>query len=326
MTDKQPLISVLIPVYNAQKFLTSCLDSVCSQSYSNIEIICVDDGSTDASYNLLRQYAQQDSRIKVIHQTNLGVGAARNRCLSESKGDFFAFVDADDSIVPHYLETLFQVAVQLQADIVRCRWKEMVNGALKKAGCSSKRNLPIAEGISKRIMAGYYDSMVCGKLIKKSLVTQNHLQFNEHGVCEDLSFAILLFIFASRIVSITDQIYIYCRDNTQSITTHNDRVLWGRLENLFYVSRVLQQHNMLSSESCQTLCYLIIWHLASLRKVSQSQQEKNTLLVKQTFSSLTDLIPRCGGIRKAIYTTFLFVAKKLRGMPLYMWCKLFRNL
>lgn len=324
MIDKHPLISVLIPVYNAQKFLTFCLDSVCSQSYSNIEIICVDDGSADASFNLLKQYAQKDSRIKIFHQDNLGVGAARNRCLSESKGEFFAFVDADDSIVSTYVETLLRVAIQSRADIVRCCWKEVLNGETKKAGCSSKRNLPIADGISKRMMAGYYDSMVCGKLIKRKLITQNHLQFNEHGVCEDLSFAILLFIFANKIVSLSDQLYIYCRDNTQSITKHNDRVLWGRLENLFYVSQVLQQHNALSSEACQTLCYLIIWHLASLRKVSKFLRAKNMLLIEHSFVLLKKLIPCCNGVQKVIYTVFLFVAEGLRGNPLYIWCKLFR--
>lgn len=326
MIDKRPLISVLIPVYNAQKFLTSCLDSVCSQSYSNIEIICVDDGSTDASFNLLKQYAQKDSRIQVFHQDNLGVGVTRNRCLSESKGEFVAFVEADDRIVPSYVETLLREATQFQADIVRCCWKEVLNGKTKKAGCSSKRNLPIGDGISKRMMAGYYDSMVWCKLIKRELITQNHLQFNEQVVCEDLSFAILLFIFANKIVSISDQLYIYCRDNTHSITKHNDRVLWGRLENLCYVAHVLQRHNALSSEACQTLCYLIIWHLASLRKVSKSQRNKNALLIEQSFALLKQLIPCCSGVRKIVYTVFLFIAEKLRGTFLYVWCKLFRFL
>ncbi len=322
--DKYPLISILIPIYNAQEFLASCLDSVCSQTYSNTEIICVDDGAVDASYTLLKKYAQKDSRIKVIRQDHLGVGAARNRCLSEAKGEFFAFVDADDSIVPYYLDTLFRVAVQSQADIVRCYWTEIVNGETKKVGCSSKRNLPITDGVSKRLLAGYYDSMVCGKLIKTSLITKNHLQFNEHGVCEDLSFTIFLFIFANKIVSIPDQLYVYCRDNTQSITKQNDRVIWGRLENLFYVSRILQQYGALLTEVSRPLCYLIIWHLGSLSKISGSQLEKNVLLVKQAFTLLEKLIPCCRGMRKVVYTIFLAVAEKLRGTPLYIWCKLFR--
>ena len=89
-------VSVIIPVYNAGHYLETCLDSVCAQAVRGLEIICIDDGSTDDSYTILKRYAQRDDRIRIISQVNSGPGSARNRGLREAMGEFVAFLDADD--------------------------------------------------------------------------------------------------------------------------------------------------------------------------------------------------------------------------------------
>ena len=94
--NNTPKVSVIIPVYNVEKYLQKCLDSVINQTYKNLEIICVDDGSPDNSGGILDAYAQNDSRIIVIHQENAGVSAARNRGLDAATGEYIAFVDSDD--------------------------------------------------------------------------------------------------------------------------------------------------------------------------------------------------------------------------------------
>lgn len=94
----RPLISVIVPIYNAEKTLERCIKSIIRQSYSNIEVILVDDGSTDNSLDLCKKYMEEDERIKVIHQRNQGVGAARNRGLSNTSGEYVTFVDSDDFI------------------------------------------------------------------------------------------------------------------------------------------------------------------------------------------------------------------------------------
>ncbi len=115
------LVSIILPVYNVAECLPTCLDSLLSQSYDNIEIICVDDGSTDNSRAVLEAFAAQDCRIQVLFQENAGVGAARNRGLEASKGSCVSFVDPDDWVDCHYVETLIRGLEEYQADLSICR-------------------------------------------------------------------------------------------------------------------------------------------------------------------------------------------------------------
>lgn len=115
---KQKLISVIIPVYNTEKYLERCLQSVLRQTYSNTEIICVNDGSTDNSGDILEKYASADKRIKIIKQKNQGQSAARNIAMQKANGDYIFFVDADDFIHPQTLEILLTAAIKENASIV----------------------------------------------------------------------------------------------------------------------------------------------------------------------------------------------------------------
>ena len=114
------LISVIIPVYNVEQYVESCLNSVIDQSYTNLEIILVDDGSTDRSGEICGQYALKDSRIKVIHEENAGLGEARNRGLRIASGDYICFVDSDDWIEEDYCKELAQAAERTNSDIAIC--------------------------------------------------------------------------------------------------------------------------------------------------------------------------------------------------------------
>ncbi len=113
-------ISVIIPVYNVEKYISVCLDSVLAQSYKNIEVICIDDGSTDASGEICDHYAKIDNRVKVHHIINGGVSNARNYGLSILTGEWFAFIDADDWIDYNYFEILYNKAIEYDCDISAC--------------------------------------------------------------------------------------------------------------------------------------------------------------------------------------------------------------
>ena len=116
-----PSISVIVPVYQAEKFLHRCLDSVARQTFSDWELILVDDGCTDGSPALCDQFAAKDDRVRVFHRKkNQGVSAARNLGLQEARGDYIAFLDADDAFVPQALETLWSLREQTGADTVGC--------------------------------------------------------------------------------------------------------------------------------------------------------------------------------------------------------------
>lgn len=115
---KQPLISVLLPVYNVERFLIQCLDSISEQTYQNIEVLLIIDGATDNSYELAKEYSLKDSRFTVYWQENAGSGPARNNGLSHAKGEYIIFIDPDDWIEPNYVETLYKEASEKGFELV----------------------------------------------------------------------------------------------------------------------------------------------------------------------------------------------------------------
>ena len=129
---EKELISIIVPIYNTEAYLTKCIDSILNQSYQNLEIILVDDGSTDNSALISKQYAQKDSRIHFIHQNNSGVSIARNVALDYAHGDYIGFVDSDDYIAPDMFETLYTLSQKENADISMVSYYIVENNQLKK--------------------------------------------------------------------------------------------------------------------------------------------------------------------------------------------------
>ena len=111
-------ISIIIPVYNVEKYLHECLDSIINQTFKDLEIICVDDGSTDKSSEILEEYEQKDKRFTVISQPNKGVSAARNRGMQQAKGKYIMFVDSDDYIASNACELIYNSAEEKRCDIL----------------------------------------------------------------------------------------------------------------------------------------------------------------------------------------------------------------
>ncbi len=128
-TIDYPIISVIIPVYNVERYVADCLKSVIGQTFKPIEIICVNDGSTDKSGEICLEYMKKDSRIKVIEQENLGLSEARNTGIRASRGQFIAFVDSDDWLRENYLETLYELCKRFNCDIAQCEFLEVEDTA-----------------------------------------------------------------------------------------------------------------------------------------------------------------------------------------------------
>ena len=175
MRTKQPLISVIIPVYNVGEFLAPCLDSLLAQTYQNLEILLIDDGSTDASGTRCDEYAARDPRFKVTHKENGGVSSARNLGLDIAKGQYIAFVDSDDRVKPDYFEVLYRSMAETKADIVFCD-AEVVDADGTPVPCPSrvKQNRLVDQpGDFMRDIAsqkeGYYACVWCA-LISADLV------------------------------------------------------------------------------------------------------------------------------------------------------------
>lgn len=156
MAQELPLISIIVPVYQVKEYLNECVESLTAQTYTNLEILLVDDGSTDGSGEICDQYAAGNDRVRVVHQENRGLSAARNAGLDYAKGEYIAFVDSDDVVLPNFIETLYELLIKYQADIaacayVKCQTEELVHirnelsysdvGGVEQTGTDSENRL-----------------------------------------------------------------------------------------------------------------------------------------------------------------------------------------
>ncbi len=181
-----PLISIIVPVYQVEKYLDKCIISIINQSYKNLEIILVDDGSTDSSPAICNQYQKKDTRIKVIHKENGGLSQARNVGLEIAQGDYIGFVDSDDWIESNMYEVLMSSLLETGADIAVCNYQMDASGskALKKIYNIEKKVYSPEEALRKIITAdGYIRTVVWNKLYKRSV--WGDIKFPEGRIYED---------------------------------------------------------------------------------------------------------------------------------------------
>lgn len=131
MVNEEIKVSIVVPVYNTAKYLEKCLNSICSQTYHNLEIILIDDGSTDQSLNICNSFAEKDSRIHVVHQENKGLSNARNKGMELATGSYISFFDSDDYVEPNMIETMLKVSLFHNADVCECSFDELrVDGSV----------------------------------------------------------------------------------------------------------------------------------------------------------------------------------------------------
>lgn len=209
MNNSQDLISVIIPVYNTGKYLNKCFDSVINQTYKNIEIILINDGSTDNSDSICLEYKNKDSRIVYIKKENEGVSKARNTALDIVKGKYIAFVDSDDFIEEDYIEKMINAIRKNDADLCECNMNKL-NVDNEIIGSTNLYNA-IIEGKEKVKwdFANYNNAMdyVANKLIKRDTIGEE--RFSDLIVSEDYEFFTRVYENINKKVTISDKLYNY---------------------------------------------------------------------------------------------------------------------
>lgn len=203
MNDVIPLISVIVPIYNVAPYLRKCLDSLKNQTMKQIEVICIDDGSTDSSGNIAEEYKSQNwPKFRVIHTENRGLSAARNRGLDEAIADWIMFVDSDDWVDERFCEIPYKASVDNQADMVIFDCDHWKKG--KRLKSTSTAVLPV--GVIDEFTAHEFGGVaVWNKLYKKAFF--DTIRFPEGRVCEDVATTHKLVHAAKIIVSISDCLY-----------------------------------------------------------------------------------------------------------------------
>ena len=212
-----PQISVIIPVYNAEKTLKDCLDSVLGQSFRDMEIICVNDGSTDDSPRILSEYAAADGRVRAITKANGGAGSARNRGIDEAHGEYLAFIDADDFWKPKLLEKVLAAAEKHHADLCYYSCEQYDETTGKTSGFPHSAWYPKAEVFSGKDAAATIFQMTAPgpvfRIYRRDFLNQHELRFLDQHIAEDMYLTYLAAAFAERICHV-DQVYAYFRRGT----------------------------------------------------------------------------------------------------------------
>lgn len=212
------MISVIVPVYNVELYLKECIDSILSQSYTDFELLLIDDGSTDSSYDICKEYESKDKRIKVYQKTNGGVSSARNMGIDNANGEWIVFIDSDDYIGSEYLYELLSFKDNISCDI------SLIKGFIKH---QSKKeffiNTPKYISIEKAIEAICGENGLClapwGKLFKKEIIYLNNIRFkNGLSFCEDLIFCFEYFKYVKSKVFVCNDTSYYYREVNNSLT------------------------------------------------------------------------------------------------------------
>lgn len=226
MSDNNILVSILIPVYNAEKYIERCARSLFSQTYKNLEFVFVDDCSPDNSIGILEtiinQFPDHAQNVKVLRNgKNKGVAASRNYALNNAVGEFVLFVDADDWIEPHTVELLLNKQKAKDADIVSTNFIVHFEGfetLFIKKRCDSKQEFVI------QMMQRTWDHCLAGRIVKRTLYFDNNILCNEgQNTAEDRYIMTLLAYFAQNFDNIEEVCYHYERRNTHSITSTKDK-------------------------------------------------------------------------------------------------------
>ena len=211
-TATHALISVIVPAYNVEKYLARCLDSILTQTYTNIEVILIDDGSTDETGRICDDYAGKDERVKVIHQVNQGLAEVRNVGLREAKGEWIQFVDSDDWIEPNTLETCYRYAQEYNADIVSFQYIQETDSG--KSYSAVKEHKPPEVMTSEKALSvifipQFIDVAAWNKLVRKECY--HGVVYPKGKLYEDTYTTYKVIANAERVLYITNEFYHYLR-------------------------------------------------------------------------------------------------------------------
>lgn len=264
MENQLPKVSIIVPIYNVEKYLDRCMDSLLNQTLKDIEIIMVDDGSPDRCPQMCDEYAKQDGRIRVIHKKNAGLGYARNSGLEVATGEYVAFVDSDDYVDTSMYEKLYNQAKASKSDAVFCGLRREYAGP-KYVNRQEVAEVTYFEGEDvKNLCLDFiasapgvkqerkYEMSVWHSVYSFNVINQNDIRFlsERDVVSEDLPFQVDFFKVAVKVCFIPDLLYIYCMNNSNSLTaTFKFEKFYGEIRLFHHLKDVMKQWDPLSYRS-----------------------------------------------------------------------------
>ena len=271
-----PKVSVIIPVYNVEQYLRECLDSVVNQTLREIEIICVDDGSTDSSLDILKEYASKDKRITVIGQQNLHAGVARNAGLAVARGEYLSFLDSDDFFETNMFEKMYNKAIETSAEICTCHVRIYNMSKNTYENCSwglhddliPAKQPFAAKDIYEKIYQ-FNQGWVWDKIYKKSFVQKNKVRFQSQRSSNDVFFCFCNLTLATKIIVIPDALVTHRLHVKGSLENTREKSYFNIVNAVTKIKGFLEAKNLYKSVKVSFVNFAIsniIWNYETLKE------------------------------------------------------------
>jgi len=265
------IISIIVPVYNAENSISKCLDSLVRQTLKDIEIIVVDDGSVDQSGSICDRYSTSYKNIKVIHQSNSGVSSTRNKGISISKGKYIGFVDSDDTVDSTMFEKLLKTTRLSNAELCMCGYEE--KGTSNVFYSSSPSKIDRYETLKLIIADGCYRGYVWNKLFRRDIIIKNGVKFKEElHMCEDLSFCIDYIQHINSACAISEKLYFYGNYAHGIVNVGFNDKRWSVVEAYEYIMSLDFIKN--NDEIYRLVSHRYIMHLLSMYNMLRKNTDK----------------------------------------------------
>lgn len=294
-------VSIIVPIYNLERYIRICVKSLMNQTYKKIEIILVNDGSQDSSYDIIKRLAEEDTRIVIVNQDNGGLSAARNSGLKYATGDCIMFVDGDDYVESTYVEDLLRIKMNFNADIVSCNHNSVdENGEVLRYGCNSKTiSGKSLEQIVDGFCSGTYMYMVWNKLFDRRILGE--LQFEKGKIYEDVAFFNQILLANPKIIHIDKALYNY-----RCLRPGNTKCSFSFERNM----KVKKDFD---------------WMLLELQKIDKTIAQKYRFFVMTQYLGYYLQASKCNSSQKDLENIFK-VYKKIFFFDLGLFYKLNKNL
>lgn len=268
-----PKVSVIVPVYNTEKYLPRCIESILAQTFTDFELILVNDGSTDNSGKICDEYAKKDSRIVVIHKENGGASSARNKGLEIVQGEWISFVDSDDYILVTHFQSIYTINSNVELKIGEM---ETFSNDIIRISPIIHKIISVSEIISNYKSVNLYSP--CSKLYKKNIIVNNGLRFDENvTVSEDLLFNLKYLLLCKRIEFCPNAIYRY--NKVENFIDKHPLTVHEIKYNLEIISQsifLLEKHFNINCKTIKEQCYLLQFSLFQThqKQISRNEQIK----------------------------------------------------
>lgn len=311
-------ISVIVPCYNVAEFIPRCLNSILSQTYNNIEIIAVNDGSTDYTAQTLNEYAKKHSNIKVIHKENGGVTSARLRGVREASGEWIGFVDSDDEIEPEMYERLLRNAEKYNAQISHCGYQMIfADGRVHYFHNTGKVvALDNQAGVKALLDGSMIEPGLCNKLFHKTLL---HSLFQKHSVPTDIKInedlLMNYYLFSEAEISVFDDFCPYhyiVRDTSASRTTINRNKIYDPIK----VKTIIRSHSNEDIQKYATIAYVnTCINIYNMLLTADEKYKVDMVYVRKLLSGETSMFTQLS--RKRRIMAWLIVKLPLIYKPIF---------